>query len=108
MSVESLKAFGNKITEDEDLKKKAQDRGLDNVDEMVALAQENGFDVTREDYKKLAEEVKSSEELTDDDLEQVAGGLATTLAAGAAVGAAAGGALVAGGAVAAANAGKGW
>lgn len=108
MSVESLKAFGNKITEDEELKKKAQDRGLENVDEMVALAQENGFDVTREDYKQLAEELKSSEELTDDDLEKVAGGFATAVAVGVAVGAAAGGALVAGGAVAAANAGKGW
>lgn len=81
MSVESLKAFSKKVVEDEELKKKAKEVGMENVDGLVALAKENGFDVSKQDFEEAAKEAQSSGELNEDDLEQVAGGAVTVGAA---------------------------
>ena len=87
MSVDAVKAFGQKVVEDEELKKKAKEIGMDNLDGIVALAKENGFDVSKEDFEAAAKEMQSSGELNEDDLEQVAGGVVTVGAAAAVVGA---------------------
>ena len=39
------------------------------------LAEETGFDITLDDYKAYVDDVKASSELSDDELEQVAGGI---------------------------------
>lgn len=80
MSVEELKAFGKKVVEDEKLKKKAKEIGMEDVEGIITLAKENGFDVSKEDMEAAAEEMKSTGELNEDDLEQVAGGFVTSTA----------------------------
>ena len=107
MSVEALKEFGKKVVEDEGLKAKAKEVGMENVEGMAKLAQDNGFDVTAEDFQAAANQAQSSGELSEDDLEKVAGGFVTASLAVAAVGAAAG-AASAGAAVAGTTAGGGW
>ena len=76
MSVQDLKAFGKKAMEDEALKAKAKAIGLENIDGVIALAKETGFEITKDDFKELAKEVEGSTELSDDDLKAVAGGYA--------------------------------
>ena len=88
MSLESLKAFGLKVVEDKDLNRKAKETGLNNIDGMIALAKENGFDVEIEDFLTAAKELEPKNELSDDELEQVSGGT-TVVAAMACVSAAA-------------------
>lgn len=44
------------------------------VDDILALAKENGIEITPEKAKELFDEIKSNGELTDDQLESVAGG----------------------------------
>ena len=44
------------------------------VDDILALAKENGIEITPEKAKELFEQINSSGELTDDQLESVAGG----------------------------------
>jgi len=87
MSVEALKDFGKKVLEDQELKKKAKQVGMDNMEGIIALAKENGFDISKEDFEALAKELQSTDELSNDDLEQVAGGVVTVAAAAAVVGA---------------------
>jgi predicted ribosomally synthesized peptide with nif11-like leader len=88
MSLDALKDFGKKVMEDADLKAKAKKVGMENVDGIIALAKENGFDISKEDFIAAAKEAQSSDELNEDDLEKIAGGVATSTAA-AAVGVAA-------------------
>lgn len=86
MSAEAYKAFGKKLSEDESLRKKFKQVGAENVDGIIALAKENGFDITKEDFVAAAKEFVASNELSDDDLQNVAGGNAVALVAtGAAV-----------------------
>jgi predicted ribosomally synthesized peptide with nif11-like leader len=72
--------LGKKVVEDEKLKKKAQEIGMEDVEGIITLAKENGFDVSKEDMQAAAEEMKSTGELNEDDLEQVAGGFVTSTA----------------------------
>ena len=44
------------------------------VDDILALAKENGIEITPEKAKEMFEQIKSNGELTDDQLESVAGG----------------------------------
>ena len=81
MSLESLKAFGLKVVEDKDLNRKAKETGLNNIDGMIALAKENGFDVEIEDFLTAAKELEPKNELSDDELEQVSGGTSVVAAA---------------------------
>lgn len=114
MSVEEVKAFGQKVMQDEELKSKAKQVGMDNVDGIIALARENGFDVTKEDFEAAAKEVQSSNQLNEEDLEQVAGGAVTAgaalagVSAGAAVVGAAAGSVGAGAKVTQTTQAGGW
>jgi predicted ribosomally synthesized peptide with nif11-like leader len=88
MSVENLKAFGVKVVEDKELNRKAKETGLNNIDGMIALAKEYGYDICVQDFMDIAKDLESKDELSDDELEQVSGGT-TVVAAAACVSAAA-------------------
>ena len=74
MSTEAYKAFSQKISEDQELKSKFRQVDLGKLDGVIALAKEYGFDVTEEDLLAAAKELESSNELSDDALQKVAGG----------------------------------
>ena len=104
MSVEDLKKYGQMCLEDEALKAKAKTLGLD-IDKHIAHGKELGLEFGAEDLKALGEETGFSEdELTEEQLEMVAGGVALATgvvlagaALGALVGAVVGGVSVGGG-----------
>ena len=70
MSEEQLTALLAKIKEDAGLQEKL--KGAADVDASVALVKEAGFDITKEDWLKYQE--KQTLELSDEELEGVAGG----------------------------------
>jgi len=97
MSVEALKEFGKKCLEDGEMKDKVKEIGLKNMGSIMSYAKEKGFDFNEDDMKALGKETQAEGELSESDLEQVAGGIVTSTAA-AVVGIAAGAAgAVAGG-----------
>ncbi|MER2492638.1 Nif11-like leader peptide family RiPP precursor [Catenovulum sediminis] len=106
MSVENLKEFSKNVVEDETLKKKVKAIGLEDVEGLAELARQNGYQVEAIDFQTLAAEVGTNEELSDDDLEQVSGGIVTALAA--AVAGAAVGVGTAATAVTSTTSGSGW
>ena len=106
MSQEAVKEFLKKVGEDEELTEKVKEAGTD-VNELIRLGKECGCEFTPEDMKLAHEEhTKRGEELSDEDLEKVAGGFVTSVAAAVAAGAAsAAAALVGAGAAVATAAG---
>ena len=70
MSEEQLSALLSKLKEDAGLREKLQ--GAGDLDAAVALAKEAGFDVSKADWVKY--QAKQTLELSDEDLEGVAGG----------------------------------
>jgi predicted ribosomally synthesized peptide with nif11-like leader len=88
MSVANLKAFGMKVVEDKELNRKAKETGLNNIEGMIALAKEYGYDISVQDFMDIAKEMESTDELSDEELEKVSGGT-TVVAAAACVSAAA-------------------
>jgi predicted ribosomally synthesized peptide with nif11-like leader len=80
MSVKDLKAFGKKCAEDEKVRVKAKKIGVDNVDGMIAYAKELGFTITKADFQDLGKEAKKSNELSEEQLEKIAGGVFTSTA----------------------------
>ena len=70
MSEEQLSALLAKLKEDAGLREKLQ--GAGDLDAAVALANEAGFDVSKADWLKY--QAKQTLELSDEDLERVAGG----------------------------------
>ena len=70
MSEEQLSALLAKLREDAGLREKLQ--GAANLDAAVAMAQEAGFDLTKEDW--LRHQAEQTLELSDKELEGVAGG----------------------------------
>jgi len=98
MSVADFKKYGQMIAENEKVRAKAKEIGINNVAAQVAYAKTLGLEFTPEDVKVLAKESgMSGKELSEEQLEQVAGGVFTTTAAlvGAVAGAVAAGAGVA-------------
>jgi len=81
MSVENLKAFGLKVVEDKELNRKAKETGLNNIEGMIALAKEYGYDISVKDFMDIAKEMESTDELSDEELEQVSGGTSLVAAA---------------------------
>jgi predicted ribosomally synthesized peptide with nif11-like leader len=91
MSVENLKKYGKMCAEKEDVRKKAKEIGLQDPDGQIAYAKTLGLEFSKEDMEALAKEagIEGKEELSEDDLKKVAGGIVTSTAA-AVVGAVAG------------------
>ena len=104
MSVENLKKYGQLCAENEEVRKKAKEIGISDMDGQIAHAKSLGFDISKEDFTALAKEVglEKKDELSEEDLKKVAGGFATAtallvgsaLAAGIVVGGAVGGVTV--------------
>ena len=70
MSEEQLSALLAKLKDDAGLQEKL--KGAGDLDAAVAIAKEAGFDVSKADWLKY--QVKQSHELSDEELEGVAGG----------------------------------
>jgi predicted ribosomally synthesized peptide with nif11-like leader len=70
MSEEQLSALLAKLKEDTSLQEKL--KGAADVDAVVAMAQEAGFDVSKADW--LRYQAKQTLELSDEELESVAAG----------------------------------
>ncbi len=98
MSVEDLKEFGKKIAENEEIKNRAKEIGLDPKG-IIAYGKELGLKFDEEDMKTLSAEAGlTEEELSEEELEKIAGGIATvTLAGGAIIVGGLGSVLAAGG-----------
>ncbi len=119
MSVENLKEYARRCAADPELRAVAKDIGLGDVDEHMRHAGSMGLDWDRGDLVEFRKELSDGEDfedLSEEELEQIAGGFATAtalavigVAAGAVAGVAAGGVVggVAVGAVGAAGRG-GW
>jgi predicted ribosomally synthesized peptide with nif11-like leader len=104
MSVENLKEYGKKVAHDPDLLAKAQEVGLENIEGQMVLAKSLNLEFSMDDMEALGREVSS--EMTEDQLELVAGGVVTTT--GLAVVGAAAAVVAAGAAVTLTTQGKGW
>ncbi|GAK51477.1 hypothetical protein U14_02721 [Candidatus Moduliflexus flocculans] len=89
MSVENFKKFGQLCAEDPKIREKVKEIGIENIDSWIAYSKnELGLEFTKEDIQTLANEVRPTDELSEEQLEQVAGGVVTTTVVGlAAVGA---------------------
>lgn len=110
MSIEDLKEYGRRAAEDPELRAKAKEIGLENIEGQIAQAKTLGLEFTAADMEALGNEVAG--ELSEDQLELVAGGAVTTtvaaVAAGAAVVGAAAAVVGAAAAVTSTTQGKGW
>lgn len=112
MSLLDLKEYARRCGSDPELRENAKAIGIENIDEHIRVAAEMGLNWTWSDLKAFQKELsdaqESLEDLSEEELEQVAGGafsatLVGSLVVGAVVGAAVGG--VAAGAAAGAAAG---
>ncbi len=99
MSVENLKEYASRCAAEPELRAKAKEIGLSDMDEHMRHAKSLGLDWTRSDLAAFQKEVIDSEggleDLSEEDLEQVAGGVVSAtvgMAVAAGVGAAAAGA----------------
>ena len=81
MSVENLKKFGMRCAQNEEVRKRAKEIGLNDLDGLMAYGREMELEFTREDMTALAKDAGvSRQELSEEQLELVAGGVATTTA----------------------------
>ncbi|MDR1966346.1 MAG: Nif11-like leader peptide family RiPP precursor [Synergistaceae bacterium] len=75
MSVENLKKYGQLCAKDEKVRKRAQEIGLKDPGGHIAHGKSLGLEFSREDFEALGREpVVDGNELSDEDLEKVAGG----------------------------------
>lgn len=92
MSVADFKKYGQMIAENKDVREKAKAIGMNDITGQIAYAKDLGLEFTVSDMQEMAKESGiSKDELSEEQLEQVAGGIATTTLAviGAVVGVAA-------------------
>jgi predicted ribosomally synthesized peptide with nif11-like leader len=80
MSVENLKKYGKLCEEKEDVRKKAKEIGLQDLDGQIAYGKSLGLEFSKEDFAALAKEagVEKKDELSEAELKKVAGGVVTT------------------------------
>ena len=82
MSVQDLKKFGQLCAEDPVVRQKAKELGMTNLEGQVAYAKTLGLEFNADDIKALAKEAGvAGNELSEEQLEQVAGGCLSTIAA---------------------------
>jgi predicted ribosomally synthesized peptide with nif11-like leader len=82
MSVENLKKYGQLCAENEEVRKKAKEIGLQDLDGQIACAKSLGLNISKEDFESLAKEIglEKKDELSEEDLKKVAGGVFCTTA----------------------------
>jgi predicted ribosomally synthesized peptide with nif11-like leader len=78
MSIEDLKKYGQMCSENEEIRNRAKEIGIENIAGQMAYAKELGLVFNLEDMEALVKEVGvgQSDELSEEDLEKVAGGFA--------------------------------
>ena len=122
MSVENLKEYVRRCATEPDLREKARDLGTADLEPHMLHSESLGLEWSQSDMMAFRKEVIDAEgdlvDLTEEELEQVAGGIAAStvagaVAVGAAVGVVVGGtgaaaATTAAGGTAAASGGGGW
>ena len=115
MSLENLKEYAQRCANEPELRETAKTIGMTDLDGQMRYAESLGLEWTMEDMAALRKEVVESsedglEELSEEELEQIAGGVTTATAAivaSLAVGVASGVAVASAG-LATASAGGGW
>ena len=86
MSSSDVKAFFEKVNSDPALVAKAKAVGTSDYDKVLAFAKELGFSFTQKDLlAHLADSLGDSSELSEGDLDSVAGGTVSATAVGAAI-----------------------
>jgi predicted ribosomally synthesized peptide with nif11-like leader len=77
VSVENLKKYGELCAEKEEVRKRAKEIGVQDMDGQIAYAQSLGLEISREDFEALAKEIglDDKKELSEEDLKKVAGGM---------------------------------
>jgi predicted ribosomally synthesized peptide with nif11-like leader len=88
VSVENLKKYGKMCEENEETRARAKEIGINDIDGQIAYAKTLGLEFSREDIKVLGKEagLEKQDELNEEELKKVAGGLFTvTLTVGAAI-----------------------
>src|SRR3546814_5835596 len=105
MSVADLKSYGRMCAENDAVRAKAKEIGLENIDGQIEHDESLGLHFSQGDMEALAKEVQGEGELSEEDLAQVSGGIVAAVAAS--VGAAAA-VVSAGAAVASTTGGSGW
>ena len=81
MSVENIKEYARRCAADPDLRAKAKAIGMTNLDGQIVNAKSLGLDWTKEDFAGFTKEMQAEGELSEEDLENVAGGFVSTTAA---------------------------
>jgi predicted ribosomally synthesized peptide with nif11-like leader len=83
VSVENLKKYGQLCAEKEEVRKKAKEIGLQDLDGQIAYGKSLGLEFSKEDFAALAKEVgiEKKDELSEEDLKKVAGGVVTVTGA---------------------------
>jgi predicted ribosomally synthesized peptide with nif11-like leader len=83
MSVENLKKYGKLCSENEEVRHKAKEIGINDFEGQMAHAKTLGLDFSIEDMQALAKEagIDVKNELSEEDLKKVAGGFLTSTAA---------------------------
>ena len=75
MSLADRKEYGKRCVEEPDLRKKAKEIGLEDIAGQIANAKTLGLTFTEHDLMALAKEVGTTQELTEEQLQAVAGGI---------------------------------
>jgi predicted ribosomally synthesized peptide with nif11-like leader len=83
MSVENLKKYGQLCAEDEKVRARAKEIGIHDVDGQIAYGKSLGLEFSREDFQTLGKEsgIEGQEELSEEELKKVAGGVFTATVA---------------------------
>ena len=83
MSVENLKKYAKLCEEDEKVRAKAKEIGLQDLDGQIAYAKTLGLEFSKEDAEALSKEagLDKKDELSEADLKKVAGGFGTATVA---------------------------
>jgi hypothetical protein len=84
-----LKKYGKLCGENEEVHNKAKNIGVTDIDGQIAYGKSLGLEFTKEDFKELSREAELEvrNELSEEELRKVAGGLTTFTLAALAVGA---------------------
>jgi predicted ribosomally synthesized peptide with nif11-like leader len=79
MSLESLKEYGRLCAENEEVRKKAKEIGLQDIEAHIAHGHSLGLEFSKEDFRAFAEEagLDGKNELSEEELKKVAGGCGT-------------------------------
>jgi predicted ribosomally synthesized peptide with nif11-like leader len=106
MSIENLVEYARKCVVDPELRAQAKEIGFFEIDEQIVHSKSLGLEWSKADMEEYKKNISADGELSEEDLEQVAGGLVTTTAA--AVVSAGAAVATAGAAVTTTTQGSGW